>query len=67
MDRYEYRILQTDMARLATDDLVRELNELGAEGWGVVATVPHERHGYSREVHLLLARVLQGVAGRSPA
>ena len=43
--RYEYRTMQTDIAQLAKEELVRSLNEMGAEGWYLVAAIPHERHG----------------------
>ena len=58
MNRYEYRTMKTSIERLAEEELVRDLNKLGAEGWSLVATVPHERHGYSHEVHLLFSRIL---------
>jgi hypothetical protein len=57
--RYEYRTIQTDIAHLSEKQLLDRLNAMGAEGWNLVATVPHERHGYSHEVHLLFSRCLE--------
>ncbi|MCA9584488.1 MAG: hypothetical protein KC657_03935 [Myxococcales bacterium] len=55
MARYEYRILQADVAELG-EVLEARLNALGAEGWRLTGTVARERHGYSHEVHLFLSR-----------
>lgn len=49
MNRYEYRILQTDIGQLGQKDFEVRLNAMGSEGWNLVATIPHERHGYSHE------------------
>jgi len=56
MTRYEYRTLSADIARLAEEEVVKSLNELGSDGWNLVAAVPHERHGYTHQVHLLFSR-----------
>ena len=65
MNRYEYRSMQASVAQLSDEAFVRNLNELGAEGWNLVAAVPHERHGYSHEVHLLFSRLAEGPAEKS--
>ncbi len=57
MERYEYRSLEVDMPRLASASFDAELNALGADGWRLAATIPHERHGYSHAVHLVFSRV----------
>jgi hypothetical protein len=62
MDGYEYRSLTTDITELAKEVFVERLNRLGAEGFQLVAAVPHERHGYSHEVHLLFMRTVPGEA-----
>jgi hypothetical protein len=55
--RYEYQTIKTFVARLDDAELVAQLNQMGDEGWNLVAAVPHERHGYSHEVHLLFSRL----------
>jgi hypothetical protein len=62
MNRYVYRTVNTDIAELAKPTFVEELNRLGAEGWKLVSTVSHERHGYSHEVHLVLMQEHSGEA-----
>jgi hypothetical protein len=54
--RWEYRRIQVEIGDVAKDDFEARLNEAGAEGWELVTAVQHERHGYSREVHLVLKR-----------
>ena len=56
MDAFAYRTVLTDVAELAELVFVERLNELGAEGWQLVATVPHERQGNSHEVNLIFMR-----------
>lgn len=56
MHVYGYRTLLTDVAELAQAVFVERLNELGAEGWQLVATVPHDRQGRSHEVNLVFMR-----------
>lgn len=62
MERYEYRRLKADIADLASDDFVTRLDALGAEGWKLVSTVKHERHGYSHELYLLFVRTVPPAA-----
>jgi hypothetical protein len=57
MERYEYRTVEVDSTTLASPRFVEELNALGADGWRLTATIPHERHGYSRAVHLIFSRI----------
>ena len=57
-DRYEYRIVQTDIAKVTDPDLERKLNGLGGEGWKLEATVQRERHGYSHELTFVFSRPL---------
>lgn len=54
--RWEYRRIDLEIGEVSKDDFERRLNEAGAEGWELVTAVQHERHGYSREVHLVLKR-----------
>lgn len=56
MERYEYRILQADITDLGKKELEDRLNGLGSEGWNLVSTLSHERHGFSREIHMILSR-----------
>jgi hypothetical protein len=65
VDSYEYRSLTTDISELAKDVFVERLNRMGAEGFRLVAAVPHERHGYSHEVHLLFMRTLRAVSAEA--
>lgn len=62
MTRYEYKTVKTDIKRLDEADYLRELNQLGAEGWALVASIPHERHGYSHELYFVFSRPLEGAA-----
>jgi len=64
MNRYEYRTLQAPVERLGDASFVHDLNELGADGWGLVAAIPRERHGYSHEVHFLFSRISNDGAPR---
>jgi hypothetical protein len=56
MNRYEYATIKTDVWRLGDPELLAQLNRMGGEGWNLIAAIPHERHGYSHEVHLLFSR-----------
>lgn len=56
--RYEYRIVQTDIAKVTDPDLELQLNGLGGEGWKLEATVQRERHGYSHELTFVFSRQL---------
>lgn len=56
MERYEYRIVRTDIAKVTEKEFEAQLNGLGDEGWKLEATVQHERHGYSHEVAFVLSR-----------
>ena len=58
MERYEYRVVETDIAKVSAPAFEAELNGMGREGWKLEATVQHERHGYSHEVMFLFARKL---------
>lgn len=62
MNRYEYRTMQAPIERLGDASFVRDLNEIGAEGWMLVTAIPRERHGYSHEVHLLFSRASESDA-----
>jgi hypothetical protein len=54
--RWEYRRLDVEIGEVSSEDFEKQLNDLGAEGWELVSTIQHERHGYSREVHLVFKR-----------
>lgn len=56
MDRYEYRVLQADIGQLKHEDFEEKLNAMGREGWNLITSVAHERHGYSHEVHFVFSR-----------
>jgi hypothetical protein len=58
MDRYEYRIVQTDIMKVTEKPFEAQLNQLGSDGWKLESTVQHERHGYSHEVAFLFSRPL---------
>jgi hypothetical protein len=55
-NRYEYRVVQTDIAKVNDRDFEVELNGLGGEGWKLEATVQRERHGYSHELTFVFSR-----------
>jgi hypothetical protein len=57
-ERYEYRVLQTDIAKVAEPAFAHELNDLGGNGWKLEATVQRERHGYSHELTFVFSRPL---------
>lgn len=56
MTRWEYRRLDLDIADVPKPAFEEALNALGREGWELVASLQHERHGYSHEVHLVFKR-----------
>jgi hypothetical protein len=56
MDRYDYRTVMMNIADLAEASFASRLDGLGAEGWELKATISHERHGYSHEVHFVFMR-----------
>lgn len=56
MERYEYRLLQTDIMKVHEKGFESQLNDMGREGWKLESTVQHERHGYSHEVVFLFSR-----------
>lgn len=56
------KTVKTDVQRLDDAEYVRELNRLGDEGWALVASVPHERHGYSHELYFVFSRPREGAA-----
>jgi hypothetical protein len=58
MERYEYRVLETDILKVHETAFESELNHMGREGWKLESTVQHERHGYSHEVTFLFSRKL---------
>ena len=57
-ERYEYRVLQTDIAKVADADFEAQLNGMGRDGWKLEATVNRERHGYSHELTFVFSRPL---------
>lgn len=59
--RWEYRRIHLEVAEVSRDDFDARLNEAGADGWELVTVVQHERHGYSRDVHLLFKRPVPAV------
>lgn len=59
MIRWQYTCLKLAMPELA-EGYEAKLNELGAEGWEVVAVVPGERHGYSHDATFVLKRPAEG-------
>jgi len=58
MERYEYRIVQTDILKVTEKPFEVQLNDMGRDGWKLESTVQHERHGYSHEVAFLFSRPL---------
>lgn len=62
MERYEYRIVQVDILKVAEKPFEAELNEMGRAGWKLEGTVQHARHGYSHEVAFFFSRRLSDEA-----
>ena len=58
MERYEYRVMHTDIAKIAENDFESQLNVMGRDGWKIEATVQRERHGYSHELTFVFSRRL---------
>lgn len=56
--RWQYKRVNLDIGDVPQDAFEQRLDALGREGWELVATIQHERHGYSHEVHLVFKRAL---------
>ncbi|AKV04541.1 hypothetical protein AKJ09_11204 [Labilithrix luteola] len=54
--RWEYKRLEFGIAEVASQVFQDELDAAGREGWELVATIQHARHGYSQQVHLVFKR-----------
>jgi hypothetical protein len=54
--RWQYKRVNLDIGDVPGTSFQDRLDELGEEGWELVATLQHERHGYSHEVHLVFKR-----------
>jgi hypothetical protein len=59
--RWEYKRVNLDILDVPQAAFEVELNRLGAEGWELVSTLQHARHGYSHEIHLVFKRALDRV------
>ena len=53
---WEYKRLGLKVADVEAESFEDCLNALGTEGWELTATVVHEHHGYSTEVHFVFKR-----------
>jgi hypothetical protein len=59
MTRWEYkRVITSESQHVASEDFEPMLNELGREGWELVASVSRERHGHTLDVYLIFKRPL---------
>ncbi len=56
VDRFEYHHLNLDVLELSNKAFEDRLATLGRDGWQLVGTVAHERHGYSHAVHFIFLR-----------
>lgn len=54
--RWEYKRLEFGIAEVAGPAFEDELDAAGRDGWELVATIQHARHGYSQQVHLVFKR-----------
>ena len=52
----EYKRITLPILEVGKPEFEAELNRLGGEGWDLVSIIPHERHGYSAEAHLVFKR-----------
>ena len=57
--RYEYRHLNVDINELTAPAFDDKLATFGRDGWELVTTIPHEKHGYSHAVHMIFIRPLE--------
>jgi hypothetical protein len=55
-NRFEYSHLNIDVNELANAAFDERLSSLGRDGWQLVGTVAHERHGYSHAIHFIFVR-----------
>lgn len=53
---WEYKRLNLEISDVPLPQFEERLNALGAEGWELVVALHHERHGHSKEVHLVFKR-----------
>ncbi|MDB4994478.1 MAG: hypothetical protein JWM74_1910 [Myxococcaceae bacterium] len=53
---WEYKTVGVKVTDVAAESFDERLNALGNEGWELAATVVHEHHGYSTEVHFVFKR-----------
>jgi hypothetical protein len=56
--RWEYKRINLQIGDVPQVEFEDDLNALGAQGWELVATLQHARHGYSHEVHLVFKRLV---------
>ena len=56
LDRYEYRVLNTDTGRVKLPGFEEQLNGLGRDGWRLEATIQRERHNFSHELTFVFVR-----------
>ncbi len=54
--RWQYKRVNVTHSDVTSDTFEEQLNLLGGEHWELVATVPHEQHGYSHDVDLVFKR-----------
>jgi len=59
--RWQYKRVNLAIGDVPQSAFQDQLDALGAEGWELVATLQHERHGYSHEVHLVFKRPVDDV------
>lgn len=56
--RWQYKRVNLDIGEVPQTAFQDQLDALGEDGWELVATLQHARHGYSHEVHLVFKRPL---------
>ncbi len=56
MTKWMYKRVTVDVLQVMEDGFEVKLNELGAEGWDLVATFDRERGGNSKECFFLFKR-----------
>jgi hypothetical protein len=54
---WDYKRVTLKVTDVQAEGFEARLNALGSEGWELAATVVHEHHGYSSEVHFVFKRL----------
>lgn len=56
IERYEYRLIQSDTAKVKLSCFDEQLNALGRDGWKLESTIQRERHNFVHELTFVFSR-----------